>query len=201
VVQAAETAVYYARQAAAEVILFATDPIGHTGEVIADQVRPDGPPPSDAAVNNAPGLRHRNVWAILGLFVITLHCYAFYWYVDTTRALNRRTMDKISSGFMALCIGMAVVAATLTFTLKVAGNTNLPGWFPTAAWALNAMDCAFWLAWTLRLRHRFNDHVSAVKQPEFSASLLWSWLFQMFYLQFKINQVVDERLVRRAAPV
>jgi hypothetical protein len=141
------------------------------------------------------------VWAILGLFVITLHCYAFYWYVDTTRALNRRTTDKISSGFMALCIGMTVVAAALTFTLKVVGDTNLPGWFPTAAWALKVVDGAFWLAWTLRLRRRFNDFVIAVRQPEFSASLLWSWLFQMFHLQFKINQVVDDRLVRGAAPL
>jgi hypothetical protein len=158
-------------------------------------------PSFDVATNHAPGLRHRSVWAILGLFVITLHCYAFYWYVDTTRALNRRTTDKISSGFMALCIGMAVVAAALIFTLKVVGDTNLPGWLPTAAWALKVVDSAFWLTWSLRLRRRFNDYVIAVRQPEFSASLLWSWLFQMFHLQFKINQVVDERLVRGAGPL
>jgi len=77
----------------------------------------------------------------------------------------------------------------------------LPGWFPAAAWGLKIVDSAFWLAWTLRLRRRFNDYVIAVRQPEFSASLLWSWLFQMFHLQFKINQVVDERLVRGATPL
>jgi hypothetical protein len=45
VVEALETGVYYLRQATAEAIRFATDPVGHTGEVIADQVQPDGPPP------------------------------------------------------------------------------------------------------------------------------------------------------------
>ena len=158
-------------------------------------------PSFDDATSNVPRLRHRRVGVMVCLFVISLNCYAFYWYVETTRALNRRTTDKISSGFMALCIGTALTSITLILTLKVLVDENVAEGLRTALWALKIGDSGLWLAWTLRLRRRFNDYMRDLGQPGLSAGLLGSVLLHMFYLQFKINQSVDDRLVRGAAPL
>jgi hypothetical protein len=144
----------------------------------------------------APGLRFKSVWVMVLLFIFSLHTYAFYWYVDTTRTLNNRATEKISGGFMALCIAIAVGSASLVVTRTFMDAANMPAWLPTVVLLVKFTDSALWLSWTLRLRNRFNQQSDVARRPECAIPLLWACLFQMFYVQFKINELVDSRLIR-----
>jgi hypothetical protein len=133
------------------------------------------------------------------LYVITLHLYAFRWYVDTTRVLNQHIEAKISSGFMALCVGLTLLNFALAIASRVAGGWL--GWPELVRSLLHSAEWVLWLIWTLRLRWRLNEVAHEPARPEFEARSLLSWLFQLFYLQFKINQILDSRSFRRAPPL
>ena len=149
-----------------------------------------------AAQSSGRGLRRRSLLVMVVWYIVTLHLYAFRWYVDTTRVLNQYAPAKISRRFMALCMGLTLLNFVLACGSRATGS-----WLDTPfaiRSILNSAEWVLWLIWSLRLRWRLNllaDH------PEQHAQRVFVWLFQLFYLQLKINALVDEKEMRATRPV
>lgn len=153
---------------------------------------------SERLGNEVPRLQRRSLGRVVVLFILTLHFYAFYWYVHTTRVLNGQGARKISGTFIASCLGMASVSAGLMIAREVLENVaSVVTVSQIARWT----TALLWLIWTLRIRNRLNEYAEASVQSTVRVSALWSWIFQMFYLQFKINEILDAQLVRTGRPV
>ena len=136
---------------------------------------------------------------MLALMVVTLRLYPIYWFIDTTHSLNSQGERKISTGFM---VGCSAFLAPAEFAFAMSRWFNFGRWEHYPLVALIPLT-ALWLIWGLRLRSQFNAYVHSRQGDWLEASLLWTVLFQQYYLQFKINQAVDAGLLLRvpASPV
>lgn len=132
---------------------------------------------------------------MLALMVVTLRLYPVYWFIDTTRSLNCQVERKISTGFMVAC---SAFLAPSEFAFVTSRWFGFGQWWhhPLVLFVLFPLT-AVWLIWGLRLRSQFNEYVKSRQGDWLEASLLWTVLFQQYYLQFKINQAVDAGLLLR----
>jgi hypothetical protein len=117
-------------------------------------------------------------------FVVTCGIYSIYWYVDTSRRLNRLQGSRISSWFMGFFVGLALASSSLVLTSAFAPGTV---WVDEGATFAPYVLGFAWLWWTFRLRAAL-EHVSGGR---FARSWLWAFLFEMFYLQTQINRLVE----------
>ncbi len=70
------------------------------------------PPPAPASAGPGPVGKHREIWACIGLSIITLWICTFAWVWKTQEEVKRRSGDGVG-GWLGLVISMVISPVTL----------------------------------------------------------------------------------------
>jgi hypothetical protein len=117
----------------------------------------------------------------------TLGIYTWWWMYSRSMILNEMLPPerRINAGFMRLC--MSGFAATLMLALAAGfqpENIALESTVNILSMALNIMV----IAWVLYFRRAANHLLGETPTP-YHLNLFWTLLFQVFYMQYKINLI------------
>ncbi|MFC1671993.1 DUF4234 domain-containing protein [Planctomycetota bacterium] len=131
--------------------------------------------------------RRQNVWALLGLAMVTAGIYLVYWLRRQTRSVNKHLPSRPISGlFFPVAMTLVVLNIVGGFLLAVSGED----WrMLDISQTIGSFSAFFALIWTLRIRNRIHEILSSQKRQPTWFSLLFTLLFEQFYVQYKLNKL------------
>lgn len=148
-------------------------------------------PEADLVVDDSNGditnFKRFSAWGVFGLSIITIGIYGVYWLYTRTKVLNEFSEKKISpflinSNIVLYCINMlSGLIPESQVELIIAGGI------------LSLVYVVFNLVWVFTMRARLHDVASARDRHYFSIGPILTFFFQHIYLQYKINQYIDNQ--------
>lgn len=159
------------------------------------------PPQPDPSSNNpttpaADPKRHAlqalprvSVWAVLVLSIISLGLYYTYWLFTRTQIINRVTDRPISMILVHSVLGLLMLNLIVSF---VSGYNPENEQYRQLAGIIGLSYSLLNLFWVFTLRQRLHKMTQAGERSLFWINGLWTFLFQVLYLQFKINEYIEE---------
>lgn len=157
------------------------------------------PPKSElaSAVDDRPGdirvfKRFSAVYTIILAFV-TLGLYFPYWLYTRTQKLNRIVEHQTSIVFMRVTVLVYVATYAMYFAqgyIEAMGDEY--GLLQPIDQATTLMDLTsniLVVVWVYKFRNRLNETFGG---PEFRIGLVLPFFFSIFYLQYKLNELIDE---------
>ena len=136
--------------------------------------------------------RFSTVYTIILAF-LTLGLYLPYWFYTRTRRLNRIVQRQTSLAFMRIAVLLYVATYAMYFSqgyFEATGDER--GLLPRLDQATALMDLvsnALLVVWAYKFRNRLHETFGG---PEFRIGLVLPFLFSIFYLQYKLNELIDE---------
>jgi|GEM_PF-3168610 len=148
----------------------------------------------DTTTANTPGhalqaLPRVSVWAALGLSIISLGLYYTYWLFTRTQTINRVTDRPISMILVHTVLGLLMLNLILSF---VSGYNPDNEQYRQLASISGLAYSLLNLFWVFTLRQRLHKMTQAGERSLFWINGIWTFLFQVLYLQFKINEYIEE---------
>ena len=132
-----------------------------------------------------------STWWVLLLAILTFGVYPLYWLYARTKILNRVVPAN------PIPMGLAVAAVAL-FLLNLAGGVldgiyaeqlaiGVRRTFTAVAWISVVVN----LVWVFKFRNRLNERFMSHKGDCYWLGPLLTFFFQVLYLQYKLNQLID----------
>ena len=129
-------------------------------------------------------------WGVLGLAIITLGIYGYYWMYSRTKTLNTLIPEnKVASWIVPAVIGLGIINIIMSL---------LPLVSPELALSLSLVSLPFSLIgfvlivmWAFKFRNRLNIISGSSKGNVFWLGPILTFFFQLYYFQYKINQMHD----------
>jgi len=137
--------------------------------------------------------RRQSVWALIGLTVITLGFYALLWLFRQTLVSNRLLPeDRISNGFVISFVSISVLITLTIITVLIFADDRASA--RELSKFLSDINFILILVWTFRIRNRINKLLDVSDFNPYRLNVIWTVLFGIFYLQYKINslQTIEE---------
>jgi hypothetical protein len=159
-------------------------------------------PPTDAeepglAAVEVGALRRQSVLFLVLVSVLSWGIYAIFWLVKTTRAVNRRVEQRISPTFVQSAVVVCAASyAVAAISLFAESSASARDWDSLDRMA-TVVQTAFVLVWVFRIRRCLNVSTGARPGMTMWVNGFFTFVFQQFYLQYKIN-VIAAREARRA---
>ena len=159
---------------------------------------PYDPPAASLEMGTPIELKKLNVWKMIFLTIITVGLYVPYWMYTRTKMLNLANEEESVSKFFTI---LAVSLLVLTYGFDVGSEFIKPepgvaGIFKFIGIASNL--CA--LFWALMFRSGLNSYTRAKKGDDLWSNGFFTWLFQAFYHQYKINKILEAQDLTNVAP-
>ena len=155
------------------------------------------PPDSDVTASNKDEydninvFKRANIWLTILLTFITLGLYFLYWLHTRTKKLNLIVHHQLSAaftGFAALLYLLTFLLNILQVFVEVTGRlTDLLPYF-TFFQIADLVSSILMLVWIFMFRGRLQEGFSS---QYFHMGLVLTFFFQIFYLQYKINELID----------
>ena len=129
-------------------------------------------------------------WGVFGLSVITFGIYMMYWFYTRTRVLNAFHDNKIADGL--------VYGSLITYVVYF-GSSLLPESVyqePVMLYgsvAVSVLYLVFYLVWLFTFRARLLEIARSHGVNTFRINPALTFFFQSIYLQYKINQYIDNK--------
>ncbi|MFV2057619.1 MAG: DUF4234 domain-containing protein [Thiohalomonadales bacterium] len=126
-----------------------------------------------------------SAWAVFLLSMLTFGFYPIYWLYTRTQIVNSNHKDKISMTVLAFLFPSALISFGLGFTR---GSD-------TILMMSSIADITFYVIFLVALfqiRFRLEDIMAAGRATCLSVSIPLTFLFSVIYLQYKINERIDE---------
>jgi len=140
---------------------------------------------------NEGGLSHiferYSTWATIGLSVITLGIYVFYWLYTRTERLNQHTDAPIGSAF----INTTIVFYVLSLLQYMEQFTEVSETFSAVIGFVAVISAILMYVWIYKIRNRINLLLNTVKGDESWLGPIYPFFFSIYYFQYKINGVID----------
>jgi hypothetical protein len=130
-----------------------------------------------------------SVWAALGLSIVSLGLYYTYWLFTRTQVINRVCDKPISMTLVHTVLGLLMLNLILSF---VSGYNPDNEQYQQLARISGLVYSLFNLFWVFTLRQRLHRMTQAGERSLFWINGIWTFLFQVLYLQFKINEYIEE---------
>ena len=130
-----------------------------------------------------------STWYVLGLTIITLSIYYIVWLYRRTQILNQLTPNKIGDRF----IQVTLLLFSISLLVSVGEVVLEPS--PTyvlVSDSLGYLSGIFELVWVFKFRNRLVDDVLEGEDTRSEVGPILTFFFQIFYLQYKINQQLDK---------
>ncbi len=157
------------------------------------------PPKSDLASstddrfgNIAVFSRFNTVYTIILAF-LTLGLYFPYWLYTRTLKLNAIVKRQTSLVFMRIAVLLYVATYALYFAQgyfeAVGDEQGLLQYIEITTNSMDLISNLLLVIWVYKFRNRLNETFGG---PEFRMGLVLPFFFSIFYLQYKINELIDE---------
>jgi len=154
------------------------------------------PPESEVTVSaygNINLFNRFSAWYTIILILLTLGLYLPYWLHTRTKILNQIVHHQISTIFTGAAILLYIVfwvmlmaeSAFVEFSIfadVMQYFTYLP--------ILDMISNVVILVWVFKFRNRLQKTFSS---SDFGIGIIPTFFFQIIYLQYKINQLIDDR--------
>lgn len=129
-----------------------------------------------------------SAWIVFGLTIITLGLYYTYWLFTRTKIINQVHSDKISNGLVSTVLGLLLVNIIISFfSAAYPDNTDY-------AMLANLSSIVYSLSnlyWVFTVRNRIHQMSHANNQTGYWLGGVMTFLFQVLYMQYKINEYID----------
>ncbi|QNM96027.1 DUF4234 domain-containing protein [Chitinimonas koreensis] len=146
---------------------------------------------TEAAIHDKPReLKYCSVWLMIGLSVVTLSLYLYYWLWTRSAALAEIAPDARMVFHLARAIVILQVVLVLAYLLASVGV------LPVSLQQIDTVGTLgnlLWLGWTLAFRGGFNRLTRAGSSDRLWNNLFFALVFSMFYHQYKANQYLRSR--------
>ena len=141
--------------------------------------------------------RVQSVWLVLFLTLITLGIYGVFWLRRQNRTLSMVRPDlKVVLLYGNIVLGAAFLSAGLDIASLISSAHGLD----TASSSLDRIFGIMALVLTFQARNGFNLLLRAQKGDDRWFSGLWTWLFGVAYLQYKLNKNIQFQQTRTGMP-
>lgn len=133
------------------------------------------------------GLNKQSIIVLFILIVITLGLYVPYWFykkADVFNFLNSKTKISKSSIYLLFVLGIAQIVLTILIFLSL-DSLSFVANLAQLQYLVQGVYTILLLIISLGVRKILSDHTG---QP---VSLIFTFLFALFYLQYKINALID----------
>jgi hypothetical protein len=155
-----------------------------------DHPQQDSARPTSTSQDHAlQALPRVSVWAVLGLSIISLGLYYTYWLFTRTQIINRVIDRPIPMILVHTVLGLLMLNLILSF---VSGYNPDNEQYQQLARISGLVYSLFNLFWVFTLRQRLHKMTQAGERSLFWINGIWTFLFQVLYLQFKINEYIEE---------
>jgi hypothetical protein len=141
-------------------------------------------------VSKIKSFKRFTTWGVLGLAIITLGIYAYYWMFSRTKTLNTLIPENKIAGWMVPTI---IIFGVINILLSL-----LPLLAPEQAVTIQMLSTPFsiigfvlGLTWAFKFRNRLNIISGSSKGNVFWLGPILTFFFQLYYFQYKINQMHD----------
>lgn len=134
-------------------------------------------------------LPHVSTFLVLALSIISLGIYSTYWLFTRTQIINRIHHEAISMHLAHSVIGLLMLNVLLSL-MSGFNPENLA--YQELAKISGLIYSLANLYWIFTLRQRIHKMVRAGEQSLFWLNGIWTFLFQVLYLQYKINEYLND---------
>lgn len=153
-------------------------------------INPYQTPESDVSAVQVPNkqvikFKRFSAWWVFLLTTLTSGLYGMYWVYSRTNEVNQYHEKKISKFLLFLFLGSFL---TMMGTIPFANNEQL-------IMVCAAATIAYMVLYVIvifKIRNRLKDIISDTASWQYDVSIFLTFIFWATYLQFKINQLVDE---------
>ncbi|GAB1261996.1 DUF4234 domain-containing protein [Aurantivibrio plasticivorans] len=127
-----------------------------------------------------------STWYVVGLSIITLSLYVPYWLYTRTKQLNGVVENTISEAFVNSVLGFYILSFAMVIPVSMyEGNTEIELLSSIVDLVANILI----LVWVYKFRNRLVDEIF---KNRYSLGNIITFFFQIYYLQYKINEYIDE---------
>lgn len=124
-------------------------------------------------------------WGVFGLSIITFGLYPIYWLCSRAGIANSLHEQEIHRAWLALL----VVSTGLSFASGFFGESEVA---VMAALAITLAYMVSYLVVLFSLRNRLQDVMNRGSGNSYSLNPILTFFLSAIYLQYKINQCIDE---------
>ena len=159
----------------------------------SDNTSPYAPPKSQLAspgADNAAVLRLPRIrtLAVIALTIITLSLYLPYWLYTRSTILNDLQERPISRTFMMLAVLVYLASFAMIIPESLYPDSQQ---IILASSAASLVSNIIMLVWVFSFRNRLNEMTAVTRGSKFWLGAVLTFFFQVFYLQYKLNQLID----------
>lgn len=146
-------------------------------------------PAADSQGHALQALPRVSVWTVLVLSIISLGLYYTYWLFTRTQIINRVADKPISMILVHSVLGLLMLNLIVSF---VSGYNPDNEQYRQLTGIIGLSYSLLNLFWVFTVRQRLHKMTQAGERSLFWINGLWTFLFQVLYLQFKINEYIEE---------
>ena len=130
--------------------------------------------------------KNQSVWALIGLTIITATVYFPFWLRRQSRILSENLPEQpIPGWFFPVAITLTILS--LGWSVPEVLTDDAP-WAIAVGKLLTRADLIFTIVWIFKVRNRLNTLLEASASDKNWFGAVWTFLFGIFYLQFKLNR-------------
>ncbi|MDD5262536.1 MAG: DUF4234 domain-containing protein [Methylacidiphilales bacterium] len=143
----------------------------------------------------------QSVWGMIGLSLITLTFYFPFWLRKTSRIVNE-LLPSNPIGAWYFPVGIILTALNFGMLIPEMLTDDDPTVMIVSK-LLNRIDTVFVIFWAFKIRNRIHVILESEKKTPLWFNTFWTFFFQMFYIQFRINRIkkAQQTNTREATPV
>ena len=133
-------------------------------------------------------------WAVVGLSIITLGIYTFYWLWSRTKILNRLLPENKISGWLPITAVLTVIVyyiVAFATPFLASASPELGAALGGLGVIVNIAYIVFFLMWVFGFRKRLNQLSGSNKGDMFWLGGILTFFINVYYFQYKINQMHD----------
>jgi hypothetical protein len=131
--------------------------------------------------------KRQNVWVLIGLTIITATTYWPFWLRRQSRLLNQSLPQQaIPPWFFPVLLALTIL--NIGWAIPEVLTDDAP-WAIAMGKLWSRADLIFALVWIFKVRNRLHVVLESSKSGKTWFGGVWTFLFGIFYLQFKINQL------------
>ncbi len=141
-------------------------------------------------VSKIKSFKRFTTWGVIGLAIITLGIYGYYWMHSRTKILNTLIPEnKVASWLVPTVIGLGILNIIMSLLPIVSPELALSLSFISLPFSL--IGFALIVIWAFKFRNRLNIISGSSKGDVFWLGPILTFFFQLYYFQYKINQMHD----------
>lgn len=133
-----------------------------------------------------------SAWGVFGLMLVTLGIYYYVWLYKRTNILNPVVENDISGSFVSATLVLIILSYVGEIGEFLMLDSAYYLTYTTAYTVIGIVATVMSTVWVFKIRNRINQLTKSYRGDKTWCSLVMTFFFSAIYLQYKINQNLDE---------